>query len=80
MSEKPANFSDADLDGSYFVNADLKYAFFGRARLTNVDLTGADLTNADLTDADLTGATLTGTILTNAILKGAKMPTGWTAP
>ena len=64
-----------DVDSSYFVNSDLTFVSFARAKLTNVDLTGADLTNADLTGADLTGANLKDTTL-----KDAKMPSGWTAP
>lgn len=48
------NFTNAQLEGCDFGNANLPKANFTKAKMSGVDLSGADLTGATLTDADVT--------------------------
>ena len=76
-----ADFSNAVLRNSSFINAKAKaglinyeewqFAGFLPVSFRNADLTGVDFTNADLTGADFTGALLTDTVFTDAVLDNA---------
>lgn len=81
-----ANFrrtSYDDLNGGFYIGADLTHTNLTHANLNKADLTGANLTGANLAGAnlnhakleyaDLTGADLTGADLTGANLSNAKI-------
>ena len=70
------DFSDQDLEGAVFADAEMRGANFSGANLTGAILTKGVLLDANLTGANLTGAlvdrvTLDNADLTNAILTDA---------
>jgi len=67
------DFRNTNLDGTYFVGADLRGADFSYASLRGADLSNANLTNTDFTGADLTGANLSNTNLTYISIYGADL-------
>lgn len=79
-----ANFRDANLTASRFVQSNLEHAEFENANLTAADLswanlrdarfTHANLSRAKLAGADLTGARFDGANLERTVLLGAKLP------
>ena len=68
-----ADFQEANLTCSCFSGADLRDADLRDADLRNAHLEGADLRGADLQDANLRGADLRGAYLSNANLEGADL-------
>lgn len=83
-----ADFSDADLSGSAFLNAGAAGAVFKRARMARcvfvapaalgrADFDGADLSGVNLREAVLRGARMEGALLAGADLSGAQMSDAW---
>ena len=73
---KGVTFSNVDLTGASFKNADLTGVTFEKVTLTGADFTGATLSGVDLSGLDLrgihfNGATMHKTKLQNAKLQGA---------
>ena len=65
------DFSGANLQLAFLLNADLRGANLRGARLIYADLSGADLSGADLSFADLTGVDFINANLSGANLSGA---------
>ncbi len=64
-----ANFSDANLSGSYMVKLDLSKANFTNADLTDAALDYSNLSGAYFIGTNLTGASLCYTNLTGALFR-----------